>query len=136
MLTIALESFGATCVYSDEWDKYAQKTYKMNFGEMPDGDITQVDEKTIPDHDILCAGFPCQAFSIIGKQKGFEDNRGTLFFDIARIVRAKKPKVVFMENLKNFATHDGGKTLNVVKNIMNDLGYSFDYNRDCEIVCV
>ena len=125
---LALESLGATCVYSNEWDRYAQETYEMNFGEIPDGDIKKVDEKTIPDHDILCAGFPCQAFSISGKQKGFEDSRGTLFFDIARIVREKKPKVVFMENVKNFANHDGGKTLNVVKNIMNDLGYSFDYN--------
>lgn len=125
---IALESLGAQCVYSNEWDKYAQETYEMNFGEIPDGDITKVDEKTIPDHDILCAGFPCQAFSISGKQKGFEDSRGTLFFDIARIVREKQPKVVFMENVKNFATHDGGKTLNVVKNIMNQLGYSFEYD--------
>lgn len=124
---LSLESFGATCVYSNEWDKYAQQTYEMNFGEVPDDDITKVDETIIPDHDILCAGFPCQAFSISGKQKGFEDSRGTLFFDIARIVNEKRPKVVFMENVKNFATHDGGNTLNVVRKIMNDLGYSFDY---------
>lgn len=125
---LALESLGADCVYSNEWDKYAQETYRINFNEVPDDDITKVEESKIPDHDILCAGFPCQAFSISGKQKGFEDSRGTLFFDIARIVRKKRPKVVFMENVKNFATHDGGKTLNVVKNIMNELGYSFDYN--------
>lgn len=125
---IALESFGAQCVYSNEWDKYAQETYKMNFDDVPEGDITQVDEKNIPDHDILCAGFPCQAFSISGKQQGFEDSRGTLFFDVARIVKEKKPKVVFLENVKNFATHDGGKTLNVVRNTMNELGYSFQYN--------
>lgn len=125
---IALESFGAQCVYSNEWDKYAQETYKMNFGDVPEGDITQVDEKNIPDHDILCAGFPCQAFSISGKQQGFEDSRGTLFFDVARIVKEKKPKVVFLENVKNFATHDGGKTLNVVRNTMNELGYSFQYS--------
>ena len=92
-----------------------QKVYADNFGDIPEGDITQVDENTIPDHDILCAGFPCQAFSISGKQRGFEDSRGTLFFDVARIVKAKKPKVVFMENVKNFATHDHGKTLEVVK---------------------
>ncbi len=125
---IALESFGAQCVYSNEWDKYAQETYKMNFGDVPDGDITQVDEKNIPDHDILCAGFPCQAFSISGKQQGFEDSRGTLFFDVARIVKEKRPMVVFLENVKNFATHDGGKTLNVVRNTMYELGYSFQYS--------
>lgn len=124
---LALESFGARCVYSNEWDKYAQETYKLNFNEIPDGDITQVDEKDIPNHDILCAGFPCQAFSISGKQKGFEDSRGTLFFDIVRIVKEKKPMVVFLENVKNFATHDGGNTLRVVKESMHQLGYSFDY---------
>ena len=122
---LALESFGARCVYSNEWDKYAQQIYSENFGEVPEGDITQVNETSIPDHDILCAGFPCQAFSISGKQKGFEDSRGTLFFDVARIVKAKKPKVVFMENVKNFASHDGGRTLDVVRAAMEELGYSF-----------
>lgn len=122
---IALESLGAKCVYSNEWDIPCQKVYAENFGEIPDGDITQVDENTIPDHDILCAGFPCQAFSISGKQRGFEDSRGTLFFDVARIVKAKKPKIVFMENVKNFATHDAGKTLEVVKATMEELGYTF-----------
>lgn len=123
---LALESLGAKCVYSNEWDKAAQETYKDNFGDMPEGDITKVDEKTIPNHDILCAGFPCQPFSISGKQKGFDDSRGTLFFDVARIVKEKKPKVVFMENVKNFATHDEGHTLNVVKMTMEELGYSFN----------
>lgn len=122
---IALESLGAKCVYSNEWDKAAQDTYNDNFGIVPEGDITKVDEKMIPDHDILCAGFPCQPFSISGKQRGFEDSRGTLFFDVARIVKEKKPKIVFMENVKNFATHDNGKTLEVVKNTMCELGYSF-----------
>lgn len=122
---IALESFGAKCVYSNEWDKHAQQVYEMNFGDVPEGDITEVDEKTIPDHDILCAGFPCQAFSISGKQKGFEDSRGTLFFDVARIVKEKKPKVVFLENVKNFASHDNGRTLHVVKKTMEELGYEF-----------
>lgn len=122
---LALESFGAKCVYSNEWDKFAQQTYYDNFGEVPEGDITQVNENTIPDHDILCAGFPCQAFSISGKQLGFNDSRGTLFFDVARIVKSKKPKVVFMENVKNFASHDGGRTLDVVKATMEELGYSF-----------
>lgn len=122
---LALESLGAKCVYSNEWDKAAQDTYNDNFGIVPEGDITKVDEKMIPDHDILCAGFPCQPFSISGKQRGFEDSRGTLFFDVARIVKEKKPKIVFMENVKNFATHDNGRTLEVVKNTMSELGYSF-----------
>lgn len=122
---LALESLGANCVYSNEWDKYAQEVYCQNFGETLEGDITKVDEKTIPDHDILCAGFPCQAFSISGKQLGFKDSRGTLFFDVARIVKEKRPKVVFMENVKNFASHDDGKTLAVVKATMEELGYNF-----------
>lgn len=124
---IALESLGAECVYSNEWDKHAQDVYYNNFGDFPEGDITQVDEKTVPDHDILCAGFPCQAFSISGKQRGLEDSRGTLFFDVARIVKEKTPKIVFMENVKNFATHDGGKTLEVVRSTMEELGYTFNY---------
>ena len=124
---LALESLGAECVYSSEWDEPVRKVYSDNFDEIPDGDITQVDEKNIPDHDILCAGFPCQAFSISGKQNGFEDSRGTLFFDVARIVKEKQPKVVFMENVKNFASHDGGKTLDVVRATMENLGYTFFY---------
>lgn len=122
---LALESLGANCVYSNEWDKFAQQVYNDNFGDVPEGDITQVDETTIPDHDILCAGFPCQAFSISGKQRGFEDSRGTLFFDVARIVKCKRPKIVFMENVKNFATHDNGHTLEVVQSTMEELGYTF-----------
>lgn len=122
---IALESLGAKCIYSSEYDEPVRKVYFDNFGDVPDGDITEVDEKSIPDHDILCAGFPCQAFSISGKQKGFEDSRGTLFFDVARIVKEKQPKIVFMENVKNFATHDNGHTLEVVKRTMEKLGYTF-----------
>lgn len=122
---LSLESMGAKCVYSNEWDVPAQEVYAANFGDTPEGDITKVDENSIPDHDILCAGFPCQAFSISGKQRGFEDSRGTLFFDVARIVKAKKPKVVFMENVKNFAVHDNGRTLQVVKATMEELGYTF-----------
>ncbi len=122
---LALESLGAKCVYSNEWDKYVQKVYTENFGDTPEGDITKVDEKKIPEHDILCAGFPCQAFSISGKQRGFEDSRGTLFFDVARIVKEKRPKIVFMENVKNFASHDNGHTLDVVKRTMEELGYNF-----------
>lgn len=122
---LALESLGAKCVYSNEWDEPVRKVYEANFGDRPDDDITQVDEKNVPNHDILCAGFPCQAFSISGKQRGFEDSRGTLFFDVARIVKEKKPKVVFMENVKNFASHANGNTLEVVKNTMEELGYVF-----------
>lgn len=124
---LALESFGARCVYANEWDKFAQDVYYSNFGIRPEGDITKVDETTIPEHDILCAGFPCQAFSISGKRLGFNDSRGTLFFDVARIVREKRPRVVFMENVKNFASHDGGNTIRVVEATMRELGYSFHY---------
>lgn len=123
---LALESLGAKCIYANEWDKHVQKVYAENFGILPQGDITKVDEKTIPNHDILCAGFPCQAFSISGKQRGFKDSRGTLFFDVARIIKEKKPKIVFMENVKNFATHDNGKTLEIVKATMEELGYQFN----------
>ncbi len=122
---LALSSLGAECVYANEWDKAAQSVYKDNFGIEPEDDITKVDENTVPDHDILCAGFPCQAFSISGKQRGFEDSRGTLFFDVARVVKAKRPKVVFMENVKNFAVRDNGNTLAVVKATMEQLGYTF-----------
>lgn len=124
---LALESFGARCVYSSEWDKAAQEVYYKNFNDMPDGDITKVDEKNIPTHDILCAGFPCQTFSISGKQKGFDDSRGTLFFDVARIAKYHKPKIIFLENVKNFATHDNGNTLNVVLTTLEEIGYNVYY---------
>lgn len=124
---LALESMGAHCVFSSEWDDAAQETYSANFGDVPAGDITKIDEKTIPEHDILCAGFPCQPFSISGKQRGFDDSRGTLFFDVARITKEKKPKVVFMENVKNFESHDNGNTLAVVKATMEEIGYDFNY---------
>lgn len=124
---LALESAGAQCVYANEWDKHAQDAYFQNFGIMPDGDITQVDENQIPDHDILCAGFPCQSFSISGKKLGFQDSRGTLFFDVARIIKAKRPKVALLENVKNFASHDGGRTIAVVEATMRELGYTFNY---------
>ena len=119
----ALNSFGAECVFASEWDKYASNTYEYNYGIKPFGDITKINEKDIPSHDILCGGFPCQAFSVSGKQKGFEDFRGTLFFDIARIVKYHKPKLVFLENVKNFEKHDNGNTLKIIKNILNELGY-------------
>ena len=122
---IALNDHGLECVFTSEWDKYAQQTYLLNFGDIPFGDITKIASEQIPNHDCLCAGFPCQAFSISGKQGGFNDTRGTLFFEIARIVKAKKPKVLFLENVKNFEKHDSGKTLVTIKNVITDLGYSF-----------
>ncbi|CCG55507.1 DNA-cytosine methyltransferase [Brachyspira pilosicoli WesB] len=124
---IALESLGAKCVYSNEWDKFAKEVYYNNFGDIPDDDITKVDERLIPDHDILCAGFPCQSFSISGKQKGFDDDRGNLFFDIVRIIKYKKSKIIFMENVKNLVSHNNGKTLLTIKNEIQKLGYSFYY---------
>lgn len=120
---IALSSFGAKCVFASEWDKYASETYEDNFGFKPDGDITIIDEKKIPKHDILCGGFPCQAFSISGKQKGFDDIRGTLFFDIARIVNHHKPKVLFLENVKNLVKHNDGRTLSAIIETLENLNY-------------
>lgn len=120
----ALSSYGAHCLYASEWDKPAQETYFVNHGIMPSGDITKIAAKEIPSHDILCGGFPCQAFSISGKRLGFEDTRGTLFFDIARIVNHHRPKVVFMENVKNSMLHDNGRTFRVVVESMKELGYT------------
>lgn len=121
---LALESMGANCVFASEWDKFAAETYQENFNIKPFGDITKINEKDIPKHDILCGGFPCQAFSISGKQKGFEDTRGTLFFDIARIVNYHKPKVLFLENVKNLTKHDEGKTLKTIIKTLEELEYS------------
>ncbi len=110
-------------IFASEIDKYAQQTYYANFGEIPYGDITQIDEKDIPPHDIILAGFPCQAFSIAGKRLGFEDTRGTLFFDVARIAAYHKPKIIFLENVKGFLNHDNGRTFQVVKNTLEEIGY-------------
>lgn len=123
---LALQNLGGKCVFTSEWDQKAKKTYQANFGEVPFGDITM--EKTkrfIPDNfDVLCAGFPCQAFSIAGKRGGFEDTRGTLFFDVADIIKRKKPKAIFLENVKGLISHDKGKTLNTILNVLrNDLDY-------------
>lgn len=125
---LGLESLGAQCVFSSEIDKFARETYISNFHDEPAGDITQIDASDIPDHDILCGGFPCQPFSIGGEKKGFDDARGTLFFDIARIVKAKQPKVVFMENVKNLISHDNGNTFRVISNTMKNLGYNIFYS--------
>lgn len=120
---LALESFGAEVVFASEWDKDASEIYEQNFALKPKGDITKIQERDIPDHDILCAGFPCQAFSISGNQKGFEDSRGTLFFDVARIAKEKQPKILFLENVKNMASHDNGKTFDVIQNVLDAIGY-------------
>ena len=121
---IAMQNLGGKSVFSSEWDTYSQKTYFNNFGEYPFGDINQINVKSIPDHDVLCGGFPCQAFSIAGKKKGFEDTRGTLFFNIASIIKAKRPKAFFLENVKGLVGHNSGKTLKtILKVLREDLDY-------------
>jgi DNA (cytosine-5)-methyltransferase 1 len=123
---IAMQNLGGKCVFTSEWDKEAQRTYKANFGEVPFGDITKPCVKNyIPeDFELLCAGFPCQAFSIAGKRGGFEDTRGTLFFDVAEIIKKHKPKAIFLENVKGLRSHDKGQTLATILNVLrNDLGY-------------
>ena len=117
------QKHGGYNVYSSEWDKFAQTTYRINYGEIPDGDITLVDEKDIPDHDILLAGFPCQPFSQAGLHKGFEDTRGTLFFDIARILKEKRPKAFMLENVKQLRGHDKGNTIKVILSVLDELNY-------------
>jgi len=114
-------------VFSSEIDKNAQKTYYLNYKEVPFGDITAIDESEIPPHDIILAGFPCQAFSVAGHRKGFEDTRGTLFFDVARIAKYHKPKVLFLENVKGFVGHDKGRTFETVKKTLEDIGYKLFY---------
>lgn len=123
---IALQSLGGKCLFSSEWDTQARKTYQANFGEIPFGDITQEEtKKYIPnDFDVLCAGFPCQAFSIAGRRGGFEDTRGTLFFEVADIIQRKQPKAFFLENVKGLRNHDQGKTLATILSVLrDDLGY-------------
>lgn len=116
------------CVFSSDIDQYAQESYEANFGEKPFGDITKINENDIPDHDILFGGFPCQPFSIIGQMKGLNDTRGTLFFDIARIIEAKRPKAFILENVKQLVGHDQGKTLKVIVQSLKDLGYHVQYS--------
>lgn len=131
-MRIAFEKAGGKCMYSSEWNKYSQKTYFANFGELPDGDITKVDARAIPDHDILVAGFPCQPFSIAGVSKkkslgratGFEDKtQGTLFFDVCRILKAKRPSAFMLENVKNLKSHDHGNTFKVIMESLEELNY-------------
>ncbi|MDO4224827.1 MAG: DNA cytosine methyltransferase [Bergeyella zoohelcum] len=127
---LALASLGGKCVFASEWDKHACETYFSNHGIMPHGDITLEETKSkIPQNfDVLCAGFPCQAFSIAGHRKGFEDTRGTLFFDVAEIIKSHRPKAVFLENVKNLVSHDKGNTFKVILNtLQEDLGYKVFY---------
>lgn len=126
---LACQNIGGKCVFSSEWDDKAQLTYAYNFGEVPYGDITLEDTKNnIPDDfDLLCAGFPCQAFSIAGNRLGFEDTRGTLFFDIAEIIQEKRPKAIFLENVKNLRSHDKGKTFKVILVTLEELDYAVFY---------
>ena len=138
-MRIAFEQAGGQCVYSNEWNKYCQQTYYANFGDQPDGDITKVDGESIPDHDILVAGFPCQPFSIAGVSKkqslgratGFEDKtQGTLFFDVCRILKSKRPKAFLLENVKNLRSHDRGRTFKVIREALNEL----DYEVFCQVI--
>ncbi len=136
-MRIAFERAGGHCVYSNEWNKYSQQTYFANFGEQPEGDITQVEASTIPDHDILVAGFPCQPFSIAGVSKknslgratGFEDKtQGTLFFDVCRVLKEKRPRAFMLENVKNLCSHDKGRTFQIILESLEELDYSVFYS--------
>jgi len=135
-MRIAFERNGGKCVYSNEWNKYCAETYEANFGDRPDGDITKVKAADIPDHQILVAGFPCQPFSIagvskkksLGRSTGFEDKtQGTLFFDVCRIIKEKRPNAFMLENVKNLASHDNGNTFKVIKESLEELDYQIFY---------
>lgn len=116
-----------SCVYANEWDKYANSVYRRHFGECDQSDIRQVRATDIPDHDLLCGGFPCQAFSIAGKRGGFDDTRGTLFFDIARILKAKQPRLCLLENVKGLLSHDNGRTIKTIFATLVELGYDLQW---------
>src|SRR3990167_5374578 len=124
-----LEKHRFKCVWANEIDKYACKIYRKNFGdkELFEGDIRAVDAISIPDHDLLCAGFPCQSFSIAGKRGGFEDTRGTLFFEIARIASVKRPELLLLENVKGLLSHDSGRTFGTILTTLSDLGYFLEW---------
>ena len=126
-MRLSFERAGCKCVFSSEIDKYACETYNLNFGEYPSGDITQIDAKDIPNHNILIAGFPCQSFSTFGKRLGFCDTRGTLFFDIIRILEEKQPKSFLLENVKGLISHNNGKTLKIILKSLKDLNYNVVY---------
>lgn len=135
-IRLAYQNLGGKCVFTSEWNGFSKKTYEANFGEVPFGDITHISEREIPDHDILLAGFPCQPFSIagvtkknaLGRKHGFlDETQGTLFFDIARILKHKKPAAFMLENVKNLVSHDKGRTFNVILETLTELGYSVHY---------
>ena len=135
-IRLAYQNLGGKCVFTSEWNNFAKKTYEANFGEVPFGDITKISEKDIPEHDVLLAGFPCQPFSIagvskknaLGRKHGFLDEKqGTLFFDIARILKHKKPSAFMLENVKNLVSHDKGNTFKIIKNTLTELGYSIHF---------
>ncbi len=135
-IRLAFQNLGGKCVFTSEWDAYSKKTYEANFGEVPFGDITKISEEEIPDHDILLGGFPCQPFSIAGVSKknalgrahGFlDETQGTLFFDVARIIKHKKPSAFLLENVKNLVSHDKGKTFKVITETLKELGYSIHF---------
>lgn len=125
-IRIPFQELGGECVFSSEWDKFSQKTYRVNFGETPSGDITKIESKDIPDFDILLGGFPCQPFSQAGLHKGFEDTRGTLFFEIERILQEKRPKAFLLENVKQLKGHDNGRTFRVIMQHLASLNYHAD----------
>ena len=122
-IRIPFQELGGKCVFSSEWDKFSQKTYYANFNELPAGDITQIPSSEIPDFDILLGGFPCQPFSQAGLHKGFADTRGTLFFEIERIIREKRPKAFLLENVKQLMGHDKGRTFKVIMEHLHALNY-------------
>jgi DNA-cytosine methyltransferase len=123
----AMDQIGGECVLAAEWDKHAKVSYNAQFGFTPEGDVTKIDEKDVPDHQILVAGFPCQAFSVAGLQRGFEDARGTLFFEAARIAKYKQPNVLLFENVKGLVSHDQGRTLEVMIRTLDEIGYTVDF---------
>lgn len=122
-IRLPFDELGYKCVFSSEWDKAAATTYHANFGEWPAGDITRIAASDIPSHDLLLAGFPCQAFSIMGKMQGFEDTRGTMFFEIARILKEHNPRAILLENVKQLTTHDHGHTFRTILKTLDELGY-------------
>lgn len=127
-IRLPFDELGCQCVFSSEWDKAAADTYEANFGERPAGDITQINTESIPSHDLLLAGFPCQAFSIMGKMQGFADIRGTMFFEVARILAYHRPKAILLENVKQLTTHDKGRTFAAITRKLVELGYHLKWH--------